>query len=75
MRDEDNDIIDSALASLAYQSKCIDAQVLVIAELREELKTVREQERARIAEWLLSYGERQTADSIKRADYEKEKGK
>lgn len=46
MRDEDNEIIDSALESLAYQRKCIDAQVIVIAELREELKTVREQERA-----------------------------
>jgi hypothetical protein len=29
-------------------------------------------ERAAVAEWLLSYGERQTADSVKRADYIKE---
>ena len=75
MRDEDNDIIDSALASLAYQSKCIDAQAIVIAELREELKTVREEERARIAEWLLSSGELQTAYGVNRADYEKEQSK
>jgi len=26
-------------------------------------------ERAAVAEWLLSYGERQTADGVKRADY------
>jgi hypothetical protein len=32
-------------------------------------------ERTGVAEWLLSYGERQTADSIKRADYIKEQSK
>ena len=46
MRDEDNEIIDTALATLAHQRKCIDAQAIVIAELRAELKTVRDYERA-----------------------------
>ena len=32
-------------------------------------------ERMGVAEWLLSYGERQTADSVKRADYIKEQSK
>jgi hypothetical protein len=32
-------------------------------------------ERTGVAEWLLSYGERQTADGVKRADYIKEQGK
>jgi hypothetical protein len=34
-----------------------------------------ETERAAVAEWLLSHGERQTADSVKRADYIKEQSK
>ena len=32
-------------------------------------------ERMGVAEWLLSYGERQTADGVKHADYIKEQGK
>lgn len=32
-------------------------------------------ERMGIAEWLLRYGERQTADSVKRADYIKKQSK
>ena len=32
-------------------------------------------ERTGVAEWLLSYGERQTADGVKRADYIKEQSK
>jgi hypothetical protein len=32
-------------------------------------------ERMGVAEWLLSYGERQTADGVKRAEYIKEQGK
>jgi len=37
MRSEDNDIIDTALETLAYQRKCIDAQAILIEELRAEL--------------------------------------
>ncbi len=40
MRDEDNDIIDSALETLAYQRKRIDAQALLIAELRAALEAL-----------------------------------
>jgi hypothetical protein len=32
-------------------------------------------ERMGVVEWLLSYGERQTADSVKRADYIKKQSK
>lgn len=37
MRNEDNEIIDTALETLAYQRKCIDAQAILIEELRAAL--------------------------------------
>ena len=43
--------------------------------VEEGIRKGMEIERMGVAEWLLSYGERQTADSVKRADYIKEQSK
>jgi len=48
---------------------------IVLMRLVEQgIRKGMEIERTGVAEWLLKYGERQTADSIKRADYIKEQG-